>query len=102
MHTNNFGLRERTRSHIDTAQITSGKSEEVEEAEEDEELEMELQDDKTEAGHLYKHNSKRTTNYHGISRSKKITGHDNTGVGNNVLSIAILWNVLQCIEVLLL
>ena len=25
-----------------------------------------------------------------------------TGIGNNVLSIAILWNVLQCIVVLLL
>ena len=55
MHTNNFGLRGRTRSHIDTTQITSGKSEE-EEAEEDDELEMELQDEDAEAGHLYKHN----------------------------------------------
>ena len=58
MHTNNFGLRERTRSHIvDKTQITIGKSEE-EEAEEVEELvETELQDEEAESDrHLYKHN----------------------------------------------
>ena len=55
MHTKNFGVRERTRSHIDTTQLISGKTE-GEQAEEGEELEMELQDEEEEAGHLYKHN----------------------------------------------
>ena len=44
-----------TRSHIDTTKTISGNQEE-EEAEEVEELEMELQEEVEEAVHLYKHN----------------------------------------------